>query len=93
FHAHSLYLTFFAELGILGLSAFLWNGWTLAATLRQSVARASPNSALLALAAAAGLAGVAVQGLIDTMSVVLFGLWLPTMGLALAAAAGDWERE
>jgi hypothetical protein len=30
--------------------------------------------------------GVAVQGLIDTVSVVIFGLWMPTMALALAAA-------
>jgi O-antigen ligase len=87
FHAHSLYLTFFAELGILGLSAFLWNGWTLAVELRKRVARAKPEAALLALAVAAGLVGVAVQGLIDTMSIVIFGLWMPTMGLALAAAS------
>lgn len=92
FHAHSLYLTFFAELGIVGLSAFLWNAWSLAANLRLRLREAPPASALLALAAAAGLAGVAVQGLIDTMSVVIFGLWMPTMGFALAAASGDWER-
>jgi O-antigen ligase len=92
FHAHSLYLTFFAELGIVGLSAFLWNAWALGATLRRRLREAPPASALLALAAAAGLAGVAVQGLIDTMSVVIFGLWMPTMGFALAAAAGRWEE-
>ena len=92
FHAHSLYLTFFAELGILGLTAFLWNAWSLAATLRRRLYLAPPASTLLALAAAAGLTGVAVQGLIDTMSVVIFGLWMPTMGFAVAAAAGQWER-
>ena len=92
FHAHSLYLTFFAELCILGVSAFLWNAWSLGATLRLRLREAPPASALLALAAAAGLAGVAVQGLIDTMSVVIFGLWMPTMGFALAAASGSWER-
>jgi O-antigen ligase len=85
FHAHSLYLTFFAELGILGLAAFLWNVWTLAATLRARLPAATPEGALLALAAAAGLVGVAVQGLIDTMSIVIFGLWMPTMGLVVAA--------
>jgi O-antigen ligase len=87
FHAHSLYLTFFAELGILGLGAFLWNGWSLGAELRARLGGAGPKATLLALAAAAGLVGAAVQGLIDTMSVVIFGLWMPTMGLALAAAA------
>lgn len=87
FHAHSLYLTFFAELGIVGLSAFLWNVWKLAIELRARIVRASPDAAFLALAVAAGLVGVAVQGLIDTMSIVIFGLWMPTMGLALAAAS------
>jgi len=86
FHAHSLYLTFFAELGILGLSAFLWNLWTLAKALRERIPNAAPAGRTLALAAAAGLVGVAVQGLIDTMSVVIFGLWMPTMGFALAAS-------
>ena len=93
FHAHSIYLSIFAEMGIVGLCAFAWVIWTFARRLRDRMTRASPRSAYLALAVSAGLVGVAVQGLIDTMSVVLFGLWLPTMGLALAAAAGDWERE
>lgn len=87
FHAHNLYLTLFAELGILGLGAFLACGWRFAVELRARVARSvSHDATLLALAAAAGLAGVAVQGLIDTVSIVIFGLWMPTMGLALAVA-------
>ena len=32
-----------------------------------------------------GTGGVGVQGLIDTVSIVIFGLWMPTMALALAA--------
>lgn len=88
FHAHSLYLTFFAELGILGLAAFLWNGVRLGTTLHALSARAKPDAAFLGLAAAAGLVGVAVQGLIDTMSIVIFGLWMPTMGFAVAAMRG-----
>lgn len=86
FHAHNLYLTFFAEFGIVGLLAVAWTMWRFAAVLRQRVAAAQPSDALLALAATAGLVGVAVQGLIDTVSVVIFGLWMPIMGLALAAA-------
>ncbi|HEY5427081.1 MAG TPA: O-antigen ligase family protein [Candidatus Tumulicola sp.] len=86
FHAHSLYLTFFAELGILGLGTFLWCVWTFVVQLRVRLARAGPAASLLALAIAAGLVGVAVQGLIDTVSIVIFGLWMPTMGLALAVA-------
>lgn len=86
FHAHSLYLTLFAELGVLGLGAFGWTIGAFAVELRRRLALASPRSAMLALAIAAGLAGAAVQGLIDTVSIVIFGLWMPAMALALAAA-------
>lgn len=86
FHAHSVYLTFFAELGLVGISAVAWAMWRFSASLRARIANAPAPAALLALSIAAGLVGVAVQGLIDTVSVVIFGLWLPMMGLALAAA-------
>jgi O-antigen ligase len=88
FHAHSLYLTFFVEFGVVGLSAVGWTVWRFAAELRRRTARAASQQALLATGIAAGLVGVAVQGLIDTVSVVIFGLWMPMMGLALAAADG-----
>jgi O-antigen ligase len=89
FHAHSLYLTFFAEFGIVGVTAVGWTLWRFASELQRRIAKASPAAALLAWGAAAGLVGVAVQGLIDTVSVVIFGLWMPTMGLALAAARDE----
>ena len=88
FHAHSLYLTFFAEFGIVGLTTVAWTMWRFAVELRRRTANAKPADAFVALSITAGLVGVAVQGLIDTVSVVIFGLWIPTMGLALAAAAG-----
>jgi O-antigen ligase len=90
FHAHDIYLTFFAELGIVGVAAFAWLVWSFAVELRRRIARTGSAHSRLALAAAAGLTGVAVQGLIDTMSIVIFGLLFPTLGLALAAAGtGD----
>ncbi|MGC1381820.1 MAG: O-antigen ligase family protein [Candidatus Baltobacteraceae bacterium] len=88
FHAHSLYLTFFAEFGIVGVASVAWTMWRFTAELRRRLARAAPSDALLALAVTAGLVGVAVQGLIDTVTVVIFGLWMPVMGLALSAAQG-----
>lgn len=86
FHAHSLYLTFFAEFGIVGVSAVVWLMWRFAVELTHRLAAACARDKLLALSVTAGLIGVAVQGLIDTVSVVIFGLWMPTLGLALAAA-------
>ncbi|HTA39363.1 MAG TPA: O-antigen ligase family protein [Candidatus Acidoferrales bacterium] len=86
YHAHSIYLTIFAEMGLIGIAAFGWVCWRFALEIRARVASAQPDAALLAMALTAGLVGVAVQGLIDTMSVVIFGLWLPTMALALGAA-------
>jgi O-antigen ligase len=88
FHAHSLYLTFLAEFGIVGICTIAWTIWRFVSELRRRLASATAPSAFLALGVAAGLIGVAVQGLIDTVSVVIFGLWMPTMALALAAAAG-----
>jgi len=86
FHAHSLYLTFFAEFGIVGVASVVWLMWCFAVELRRRVGLASQARAFLALSVTAGLVGVAVQGLIDTVSVVIFGLWMPTLGLALGAA-------
>jgi len=88
FHAHSLYLTFFAEFGFVGLAAVGWTIWRFAVELRHRIARAPGPEGLLALSVTAGLFGVAVQGLIDTVSVVIFGLWMPMLALALAAAKG-----
>jgi O-antigen ligase len=88
FHAHSLYLTFFAEFGIVGVASVAWLMWRFALELRRRLAHAPQARAFLALSVTAGLVGVAVQGLIDTVTVVIFGLWMATLGLALGAA-GD----
>ena len=85
FPAHSLYLTFLAEFGIVGSAALGWTLWRFGRELHRRPRGASPRRRC-SLGIAAGLAGVAVQGLIDTVTVVIFGLWMPAMGLALAAA-------
>ena len=88
FHAHSVYLTFLVEFGVAGVVAVAWTLWRFATELRRRVGGARTGDAFLALSVAAGLVGVAVQGLIDTVTVVISGLWMPMMGLALAAAKG-----
>ena len=73
-----------AELGLVGVVAVLAAWWRFGVELREELRRATPAHTLLAPAIAAGLVGTWVQGLIDTVSVVIFGLWLPSMALALA---------
>jgi hypothetical protein len=93
FHAHSFLLTVFAETGLLGVAAALAAWWRFGVALRDRLRTARPANASLALAVAAGLAGTWVQGLIDTVSIVIFALWLPAMALALTAATdGLGER-
>jgi putative inorganic carbon (hco3(-)) transporter len=86
FHAHSMYLTFLAELGIVGFLAFCWVIWSFTREWYRRVQKLTPQTSLLATAIAAGVAGALVQGLIDTVSVVIFGLLLPMLAVALAAA-------
>ncbi|HUA08703.1 MAG TPA: O-antigen ligase family protein [Candidatus Acidoferrales bacterium] len=85
FHAHSMYLTFFAELGVVGFLAFCWVIWSFAREFWRRW-NASAQRSLLATAIAAGVFGALVQGLIDTVSVVIFGLLLPMLAYGLAAA-------
>lgn len=93
FHAHSFLLTIFAETGLIGLLAVLFAWWRFAVELARRLQNAPPANAAIALAVAAGLVGTWVQGLIDTVSVVIFGLWLPSMALALVTATdGLGER-
>jgi hypothetical protein len=75
-----------AETGIVGVVAVLITWWRFGVSLRDRLAGAKPAWSFVALAIAAGLVGTWVQGLIDTVSVVIFGLWLPSMALALAVA-------
>lgn len=93
FHAHSVLLTTFAETGIVGLSAMLFAWWRFAAAMAGRLREAPARNAVLAIAIAAGLFGTWVQGLIDTVSIVIFGLWMPVMALGLSAASDGFGAE
>ena len=86
FHAHDFLLTFFAETGLIGVLAVLYAWYRFGVELFGRLREATPANKTLALAVAAGLVGTLVQGSIDTVSVVIFGLWLPSMALALVFA-------
>lgn len=93
FHAHSFLLTTFAETGLVGLLAVLNAWWRFIQALRERLRDVPKAHIQLALALAAGLVGTWVQGIIDTVSVVIFGLWLPTMALVLAVARDGMAEE
>jgi O-antigen ligase/tetratricopeptide (TPR) repeat protein len=87
FHAHSVLLTIAAETGIAGLVAVSF-GWLRFAAVLRARLRSPGALGRVSVAIAAGLIGTWVQGLIDTISVVIFGLWLPFMALAVTCAGG-----
>ena len=60
--------------------------WSFARECSGAFARRPARASLLTSAIAAGVVGALVQGLIDTVSVVIFGLLLPMLALALATA-------
>lgn len=93
FHGHSFLLTVFAETGIIGILAMAYVWWRFVLALRDRLRNATKENRLLAYAVAAGLVGTWVQGLIDTVSVVIFGLWLAVMALALACASDGLAEE
>jgi O-antigen ligase len=84
FHAHSFLLTVAAETGIVGVIAVLFGWWRVIAEFRARLPALRPHS-MVPIAIAAGLLGTWVQGLVDTVSVVILALWFPFTALALAA--------
>lgn len=88
YHAHSVLLTIASVAGIVGIAALLLGWWRFVIELRSRL-RSDSTFRSVAVAIAAGLAGTWVQGLIDTVSVVIFGLWLPFTALALVCADAE----
>jgi len=85
YHAHSVILTIAAETGLVGLCALVY-GWLRFVEELRARLRPQGTYGVVAIGIAAGLAGTWVQGLIDTVSIVIFGLWIPFMALALVCA-------
>jgi O-antigen ligase/tetratricopeptide (TPR) repeat protein len=84
YHAHSVVLSVAAETGLIGVAALTFGWYRFARELQARLRGASPYRDF-AIAIAAGLIGTWVQGLIDTSTLVIFGLWLPFMALAIAS--------
>lgn len=86
FHPHNVLLSIAAESGLVGLGAFLFAWLRFGRALRTALAAASPQARQLALAVTTGLVATWVQGMVDMVTVVVLGLWLPFMAVALGAA-------
>jgi O-antigen ligase len=86
-HPHDAYLSLAGETGVVGLVAAIY-GWTqFTRAFRARVRRLEPRDRRFALATAAALVAVLVQGLFDQVGVVeLAFVWIAFTGLALAAA-------
>ncbi|HZX68004.1 MAG TPA: O-antigen ligase family protein, partial [Candidatus Elarobacter sp.] len=74
FHAHSVLLSVAADLGVIGVAAVLFGWWRFIVTLGERL-RPGTGRQTIAYAIAAGLIGTWVQGLIDTVSLVIFAIW------------------
>ena len=86
FHPHNVLLSIAAESGLVGLASFLFAWLRFGRALRSALATATPQARYLALAVTTGLVATWVQGMVDMVTVVVLGLWLPFMAVALAAA-------
>lgn len=85
FHAHSFLLSVAAEMGVIGVAAVLFGWWRFIVTLGERL-RLGTGRQTIAFAIIAGLIGTWVQGLIDTVSLVIFAIWPLFTALALALA-------
>lgn len=93
-HAHSIGLTIFAELGVLGLAAFLWLVVALAQVLIRAY-RASPRERGLVFAVAAAFVALGLQGLVDytLRSAIIVGVVFALGGCAVILARGNEDAE
>jgi O-antigen ligase len=92
FHAHNALLTTAAETGLIGLAAFVGLWWVFGRDLHTRLAIAKPRSRNLALCLAAGFVATGAQGMLDSVTVVEIGCWIPFMALTLGAAEHGLEE-
>jgi hypothetical protein len=84
---HDIFLTLLAELGIVGvgLLAYAWWRWSV---LYRSALRAPGSRHVLSRSIGAGIAGLWVISVFNTLSIV-FAMWANFMALALVTAEDD----
>lgn len=88
FDPHDVFLTLLSELGVVGVGALIWVWWRWLTLYRAALGQAQGRARLLSLSIAAGLAGLWVFSLFNTLS-MLFALWANFMGLALVTAKDE----
>lgn len=93
-HPHDVYLSLAGETGLIGLAAFVYGWWRFIGTLRRRLAARTARERRFVLAVCAALVAVLVQGLFDTVGIVaMCFVWIPYMGLALAAVTHGFAPE
>ena len=92
-HAHSIPLTVAAELGLLGLAAFLWFAVALGGVLVRACKRSQGWARAYAFGLTAALVAIAVQGLVDytvrSNVVAMLVLTLAAAAVVLARASPE----
>jgi putative inorganic carbon (hco3(-)) transporter len=94
-HAHNILLTFWAELGLIGLAAFCWLGGKLVLVLRRGWGRVERRDRGLVLAVLAGFVAFFLQGMVDytlRSNVIVASLFL-LAACAVVLAEGPEQKQ
>lgn len=93
-HPHNAYLSLAGETGVIGMVAFAYGWWRFIGAVRRGLCRRTPRERRFILGVCAALIAVLVQGVFDTVGIVVMCfVWIPYMGLALAAVTHGFTEQ